>query len=181
MLGQNLRFLMWCGTLSRDIWVREVAGVTGLRVLEAQELLFSDTAPLPIAEKLAEHLGVSTDELLHADMLRDSGKSVLRENLEYLLKERGAKKRIAEALGIQPMSVSKWINGTNTPSRSNLLSLLTYLGFSASLDLTEEPIFLDPSPASSLQQRKWLIDRIEQIDARELSQYFPVLQKLLSY
>jgi transcriptional regulator with XRE-family HTH domain len=180
MLGQNLRFLFWREGVPRDAWAAEAAKAAGFRQPEAQELLFSDTASLEVVEALAGRFAVSPEEMLQSDLTQDSGCNVLRENLKYLLAERGAKKHIAESLGVQPMTVSKWLSGTTTPNSSNIRSIAGYFGFSASVNLATDRLFLDPTPASSQQQRRWLIERIEQIDASELREYFPVLQKLLA-
>lgn len=48
--------------------------------------------------------------------------------LETLLNKYGNQAKIAEAIGVTPMAVSKWYAGTTAPSRRNLERISKELG-----------------------------------------------------
>jgi len=47
-------------------------------------------------------------------------------------------------------------------------------------DLRIEPLFLSPSPVGAREQRDWLSDRIDRLEAETLRDLFPALERILN-
>ncbi|MHA7816167.1 MAG: helix-turn-helix domain-containing protein [Pseudohaliea sp.] len=171
--------MLWLEGLPPDAWARHVADIVGSGPAEARALLESRIASLATLKRLEARFGVAGEELLYADLLAESGKNVLRENLRYLLQERGSKKRMADALDLNVNTVSKWMSGRSTPQASNLQAILRYFDFPTWTDLTKEPVFLSLEPTSVQQQRAWLIERVHAVDVRVIRRHFASLHKIL--
>lgn len=106
---------------------------------------------------------------------------VLRANLRYLLAElpHGSKQVLAHELGVHGSTLSRWLQGGQRPSQKNMDAIKAYCQLPAGVDLRKDPLFLSLTPLSQQQQRAWLIQRIEQLDAETLHRLFPALERLL--
>jgi transcriptional regulator with XRE-family HTH domain len=133
-------------------------------------------------EMIAEVVGLGSepDQLRHAGYaLADC--DVLIENLRYLLNSlgRGGKKTLAGDLGIDPTTVSRWLNGSFVPQTSTLRQLVSHFGLPLDIDLRVEPVFLAAQPTSAVERRNWLHNRIEGLRPDELRALYPALHRLL--
>jgi transcriptional regulator with XRE-family HTH domain len=124
--------------------------------------------------------GDEPDNLRHAGYALD-GCNVLVENLRYLLNSlgRGGKKVLAGELGVDPTTISRWLNGSFIPQTSTLRQLISHFGLPPHTDLQEDPIFLSAEPISATERRNWLHGRIANLPPDELRALYPALRRLL--
>jgi transcriptional regulator with XRE-family HTH domain len=125
-------------------------------------------------------LGHEPDHLRHAGYtLGDC--NILVENLRYLLNSlgRGRKKVLAGELGVDPTTLSRWLNGSFVPQASTLRQLVFRFGLPPATDLQEEPVFLSAQPISETERRSWLHRRIDDLRPDELGVLYPALRRLL--
>ncbi|MEZ5583616.1 MAG: helix-turn-helix transcriptional regulator [Candidatus Competibacteraceae bacterium] len=180
LVTRNLRFLLWNGGSKRKQWANHLADWLGGDVSRAVQLLQGRILPNAIElHRLADHTGRTQEDILFANLVAEV--SILGENLRYLIDgpKRGRKKALAEALGIKPITLSRWLAGKQIPARKHLLAMQAYFGLPAGTDLETLPLFLELSPVGGLEQREWLHRQIDGLDEETLRQLFPALEKLL--
>ncbi len=185
-LAPNLRYLLWNEGVDRETWVDRLADRTGYEYCRAEELLLGSTPRAEEIERIAAVFGVSQEDVAEVDMVSRSGVNVLLQNLRRLIdsthlvvdKGGGAKKRLADDLGVHPTTVSKWYSGEQSPTRENLGALRRYFGLSG-VELRIDPIFLSPVPTGKAEQKAWLLEQVDRIDAAKLEELYPALRRLL--
>ncbi len=191
-ISKNVRFLLWKDGATPDQWPKHLrarlvrslgsyywsgpSGDIALRRLLAGAQLDDQEI-----EDVARSFEISEEELRSADFLQDAGTDVLHENLRQLVGslEHGGKKRLALELGLDPTTISRWLAAKNRPPSPTLRHLVHYFGLPTGTDLTTEPIFLSPDPLSIVERKEWLRDRIDAMDADDLREIYPALQRLL--
>lgn len=106
---------------------------------------------------------------------------VFQENIKFLLNsfEHGGQKRLAELLGVNQFTVSKWKNGQR-PTESHVTALLHYVGLPRNADLNQDCWFLSQDPVGTSAMRTWLIEQVSVMQNEKIAQYFPALKRLLS-
>ncbi len=77
-------------------------------------------------------------------------------------------------------TVSGWLSGKARPETKNLTALCRYFGLPAGTDLEAEPLFLSPLPLGESQRKRWLHERIDQMDAAALQDIFSLLASMLA-
>ena len=162
-----------------------LANRTGYEYCRAEELLLGGDARPGEIERIAAVFGVSQEDVAGADLVERARVDVLLQNMCRLIDSvnlvvrtgRGAKKLLADELGVHPTTVSKWYSGEQEPTRENLDALLRYFGLSG-IEIRVDPIFLSPLPVGKAEQRAWLSERVDRIDGAELQQLFPALRRL---
>jgi transcriptional regulator with XRE-family HTH domain len=180
--AENLRFLLWQKGLPSVSWADEIRSTLGPDFEDARALLLgSKPADEPRLQKIARRFGVDLEELVFGDLLAAAKVNVVQANLSMLMKALGSgqKKLVAEYLGVNPSTVSRWLSGTQAPDRKTLHQLASYFHLKAGTDLATEPLFLSPHPISDSERRQWLLRRIKEIDAASLSELFPALARML--
>lgn len=185
-ISMNVRCLLWRKGVPRSGWLAELARRTGLPRARINSFLNGDTDDAALEQHevamLAEivGLGEEADHLRHAGYALDDC-DVLSENLRYLLNSlgRGGKKALAGDLGVDPTTLSRWLNGSFVPQTSTLRQLVSNFGLPPNTDLEEDPIFLSAEPISATERRSWLHGRIEDLQADELRALYPALRRLL--
>jgi transcriptional regulator with XRE-family HTH domain len=178
--------LLWNAGVEREDWVGWLVDRTGYEYCRAEELLLGGVPHSEEIERVATVFGVSREDVAEVDLVGRAGVNVLLQNLcrlidsMYLInsKGRGAKKPLADHLGVHPTTVSKWYSGEQDPTREHLKALHRYFGLSG-IELRTDPIFLSPVPIGKAEQKAWLREQIDRIDDAELGQLYPVLQRLL--
>jgi len=110
------------------------------------------------------------------------GGDALRQNLRRLVGSLGSggQKRLAQDLGFDPTTVSRWYRGKHRPNPANLDKLRSYFGLPEGTDLRTEPIYASTAPVGEAEQKAWLHERINRLDADALRDLFPALERLLS-
>ena len=178
--------MIWNEGVERERWVDWLANRTGYEHCRAEELLLGGNARSEEIERIATIFGVLREDVAEADMVARAGVDVLLQNLCRLIdsmdlvvrRGRGAKSLLADDLGVHPTTVSKWYSGEQEPTRENLDALRRYFGLSG-IELRTDPIFLSPVPTGKAEQKAWLCEQIDRIDAAKLEQLYPALQRLL--
>jgi transcriptional regulator with XRE-family HTH domain len=179
--AENLRYLLWREKVQRDRWAVELAARAGIAVSRAKDLL-NQRKPSPDEQRrIADAFVTDESELVHARLAEHVEGGVLNGNLNYLADQlvRGEKRKLANAIGIHPTTLSDWLSGKREPQQSNLEGFARYFGISANVDLRTTPIFLSMLPVGDLERKAWLRERILEIDATTLAELFPALQRLL--
>jgi len=176
----NLRFLLWRAGIAREQWATQLAGWIGGDPQRGTALLQGRTLPVPAElDQLASSTGRDAGEIQFGDFTAEI--SILEENLRYLVEapKRGQKKVLAEHLAISQVTFSRWLAGKQQPARKYLAAIRKYFGLPASIDLENDPLFLELSPVGSYEQRAWLRQRVDELDDETLRVLFPALERLL--
>jgi hypothetical protein len=144
----------------------------------AWELLLGKPPTPQELAALSERLGYAEEELSLQDMTE--GVDVLKENVGYLIGTlpHGKKKELADCIDVKQQTVTSWLRRGTPPDKSNREALKSYFGLSRELDLEREPIFLSPYPLAEKEQRRWLREQIDRLDADTLRALFPAFTRL---
>jgi transcriptional regulator with XRE-family HTH domain len=120
-----------------------------------------------------EHLRFVNLPSEHADLLL--------ENLRHLFGslDHGGKKAVADSLGIDPTTISRWLNGSSKPHSRSLELLARHFGLPANTDLRIAPVFLAFEPLAATERRQWLHSRIDALTQDDLRSLYPALHRLL--
>ena len=162
---------------NQDLGKRDLS--TGATEGRALDLLRDGGLQLEEVERLAEVVHQPAEELMQANLLE--GIDVLNRNLEHLFGTvlHGAQKRVAESLGVDTTTVSRWAAGKLAPNQTNLTRIARFFGIPGDIDLKSEPIFLSLDPPSVTEKREWLVKAVQSLGEREVVEYYPALRKLL--
>jgi len=120
------------------------------------------------------------DDLRSARLFEQSGESVLKLNMGFLLATlpHGWKRRLAHRLDIKQETISRWINKGVPPEKKNVRGIIRFFGLPDNTDLYEDPLFLSMSPLGVFAQKAWLQQQIERTSAPDFGRVFPALEKI---
>lgn len=185
-VSQNVRYLLWRKKVPREQWQSWLVGHTSLDQTVARTLIGGTLADDRISPDQLRDLARAfelEDEgetLRFGDLVRN-GTNTLQENLRFLFDSLGfgGKKVLAADLGIDPTTVSRWLNGTYEPQSPTLHHLVSRFGLPPETDLREDPIFLSAEPISYVERRRWLQKRIEALTPAEFRDLYPALRRML--
>lgn len=178
LLAKNLGYLLWKLSIPWENWVSVVADWVRCDKWRAKELLLDGKPRDEEVCRLAEKLKVDPSDLIYQDLLElDSSVNVLRENLRRLLNKlpHGSKRDLANQLGVEPITLSRWLAGSQKPRLSVTEKLKSVFHIPPEVDLKKNPLFARFEPIGIYEQRMWLHQRIDQLDVKMLD----ALQKLL--
>lgn len=178
----NLRFLLWKRNPDRRTWPDLAAEWVECDTPRAEELVRGDRLRKDEISRLAKYAGVSARDLVRENLLSNAKDvDILRENLLCLVDglERGEKRTFAAAVGVHQTTVPAWLSGKQRAERTNVYAVVKYFRLPAGTDLETEPLFLSPLPASEVSRKRWLKEKIDELDAARLQDLFPALAKLL--
>ena len=180
--SENLRYLLWNEEVKREEWLPTLA--TWLRTdrARAAELMRNNRRlEAEEIEHLRQAIHFVERDFESRRLLEEDQKDIPLMNLRYLLDslKRGERKKLAKSLGVHEVTISRWYAGSQTPSQRHYQALADFFGLDRSLDIRTEPIFLAYEPVTVTDQKKWLQERIEQLDSAFFSELFPVLKRLL--
>lgn len=175
---RNLRYQLWRRGITRERWALQLIEWLDCGERRAWQLLRGD---LPVQEelrRLAERMELTEEALQFGNLAGHV--QILTENLRYLLDapKRGGKKVLAAELGVQQASISRWLRG-GRPEPRHQAAIRKYFGLPASIDLENDPLFLELSPVGSYEQRAWLRQHVDELDDETLRVLFPALERLL--
>lgn len=175
---RNLRYQLWRRGVAREQWVLQLTEWLDCGERRAWQLLRGDQPHQEELRHLAERMKMK-EETLQSDELVEQVQ-VLTENLRCLLDapKRGGKKVLAEELGVQQASISRWLRG-GRPEPRHQAAIKKYFGLPANVDLETDPLFLELSPVGSYAQRAWLRQHADELDEETLRVLFPALERLL--
>ncbi len=181
-LSLNIRYLLWKKGVPRAEWKKKLSELLGWNEGRAEELLEGDEALRSSELKiLAKFGGVSEKDLTSKDLPQADKVDIFHENLSFLidLLPHGEKKRFADKLGVDATTISRWKNGSQHPTKRKLIAIARYFGLLEDVDLAAESVFLSSGPVGEAEIKKWLQQRIVQLNSSELSALSPALLKLL--
>ncbi len=176
----NLRYLLWREGVSRERWREQLADWMGTPDLaRAEEVLAAGGLSVDEADSVGRRLRATAEDLLNSELFAQA--DIVIENIGFLLGtlEHGGKKQIAEALGVDQTTISRWIGGKIRPGASRQRELEKVLGLPDGRRLDEHPFFLMDEPSSDQARRQWLQERVKHMDSADLRSLFPALQRLL--
>ena len=177
---------MWERGVPRDEWVTWLESHLGWSPSQIARLVRGDLDDSGLGERevaeLSALFGMSEKEqdLRYRDLVAEYG-NVLGENLAYLLNslERGGKKSLADAVGIDPTTISRWLNGSFSPHRTTLQALASHFGLPAGIDLEEDPVFLSAEPVTQTEQRRLISSQLDRLSTEDFRQLYPALRRML--
>lgn len=178
-IRDNLLYLLWRAGIPRDQWVDQLARWTNCYPFRAQELLHGAEPQPDEQERLAGATGTPLEDLRYGNLLDHV--DVLHENVRYLIDSvgRGGQKQIADKLGVHVTTVSRWYKNQQRPERAKVAELREYFGLPESVDLATEPLFLSPTPVTTLERKRWLQERIDHLGNDDIAELYPALERLL--
>ncbi len=177
----NLRFLLWREGVTRANWPDHLITHLGYERCRAEELLRGTLPRTEERDRIADFFGVSREVLETVNLVeQEAGLNVVGENLRRLIGglDYGDRKRLAEAIGVRPVTISRW-QRDQPPSEKNLGKLCRYFRLPNVEYLREEPIFLSPAPITTTEQRAWIREQANRLDAVALQSLFPALERVM--
>lgn len=167
-----------------SIWVSKLASRSRTRLSHerARQLLLGFQPAPGEVEALATIFGLERDELIVAP-LYNRERGLLQENIAYLAESvrYGQQKKVAKAVGVSPEQFCRWISGKAKPRKSNIRTLLKLHAIDPDLDLERVPIFLSLEPMSAFAKRDWIVAKVQELPADEISAIYPALRKILRH
>jgi transcriptional regulator with XRE-family HTH domain len=143
--------------------------------LEDARLTDTQLSDLAAALHLDDAEGLRFSDMVHEHAI------VLKENLNYLFGslEHGRKKILAKEMGVDPTTISRWLNGAYPPQTPSLGRLVSCFGLPEGTNLREDPVFLSAEPVAVLERRKLIRDAIDALSEKEFRELYPALRRLL--
>ncbi len=185
-LAKNIRYLLLVKEIKPADWPKVLASTLQCEEARAQALLAGE--PVALTPRESERLQVfmqgKLDELRKSELWRNKGEEViLTLNLAFLLGSlpHGEKKKFAEKVGVDATTLSRWKKGSQQPTKKKVAAILDYFNLPGSTDLKGDPIFFSTSPKGEGDSKRWLHERIDQLDAENLKALFPALERLLKH
>jgi len=182
-LSYNLKYLLLEKGINRSEWIQYLASLIPGGIERAQSILDGHVVDLNQDElKTLSHLsGIEPEKLLSENLLITNNVDVFSKNLSFLIDRlpHGKKKHLAESLRVDQTTISRWRNGTQRPTKKKIVAILDYFNLPRSTDLEKDPLFLSTMPIGEDETKKWLIDKIENLDREKLKELTPALIVLL--
>ena len=183
-LKRNIRYLLWKEGADRKDWQSKLAEWLGCPLHRAEDLLEGRGEALTPREKraFADGTGLATEDLLE-NLLEKNGVDIFVENIRYVIGglPRGQKKEFAAKMGVDVTTISRWISGSQRPTKKKLEDIVRYFGLPPGTGLDSEPIFLWMEPLSESQMKSWISEKLQQMDGSTLRKIFPALRILLKH
>jgi transcriptional regulator with XRE-family HTH domain len=176
--SENLRYLLWRAGVDRQNWPAQLAEWADCDQQRAKALLKEAELLPDEQEQIAERMNVTEEDLQFKRLVE--GLDILWENLRYFFEslEHGEGKKLAADTGTDQVTVSRWRTEGQRPRKYNQVALCHFFGLPSDTDLEHDPVFLSMSPISDRRRRDWLRERIDLLDAAELQDLFPALERL---
>ncbi|MCP4542406.1 MAG: hypothetical protein GY832_35230 [Chloroflexi bacterium] len=176
--SENLKYLLWHEGVDRKDWPEQLADWADCDQHRAKTLLKGAELLPDEQEQIAERANVTEEDLQFKRLVERV--DIFQENLRYLFDslEHGEGKVLATGTGADKNTVSRWRTEKQRPQKPNQVALCHFFGLPSDTDLEDDPIFLSMSPISDRRRREWLRERIDLLDAAELQDLFPALERL---
>src|SRR5262245_7372697 len=137
----NVRWHFWRREVPRNEWLPELARITGFPRSWVSLFLNGDIDDADLKQHevtmLGKIAGLGTD--VYHVWIAGYGpyeSDVLKSNLRYLINSpgRGGKKVLAEELGVDPTTLSRWLNWSFVPHASTLRQMVSHFGLASGTD-----------------------------------------------
>lgn len=182
-LSHNLKYILSEKGISRGDWTKALSSMLRCGQDRAQALLNGDTTDLKNDELkiLTKFSGVDSARLLSENLIDNDKVDVFARNISFLIDRlpHGKKKHLAESLGVDQTTISRWGNGTQRPTKKKITAILDYFNLPRTTDLRNDPLFLSTMPIGEDETKKWLKNKIDKLDGEKLKELAPALFMLL--
>ena len=183
---ENIRYLLWqARPHQRDAWPKQLAAWLSNDDLEYVTALIAGYA---LATTRDQQLLLTTfddryqeQHFQYARLVELDQVAILLENIRFLteIPNEMKQKEFATAIGVTPVTLSRWRSGEQKPHKSNQIAIVSYFGLPHEIDLEVDALFLYPGPISDAQRRSWLRGAIDRLDVTTLRRLFPAFERLL--
>jgi transcriptional regulator with XRE-family HTH domain len=185
-ISMNARYLLWRKGIPREQWDKWLVTLTSLDAQTVRSLISGALADERTSAEQVRQLGQAFEledeggNLRFANFAGDSC-NVLVENLKFLFDSlrRGGKKSLSNELGVDPTTISRWLNGSSEPPVSKLDRIVAHFGLQPTTNLREDAVFLSAEPVALTERRNWLHSRLEALPLDDLRDLYPALRRLL--
>ena len=182
-LSQNLKYILIKKGIKREDWINELASILRCGQERARAIIEGETVDLNKDELrgIALYSEVDSEKLLSEDLIKTDKVDVFSRNITFLIDRlpHGKKKHLAENLGVDQTTISRWGTGTQRPTKKKIMAILGYFNLPSSTDLRNDPLFLSTMPIGEDETKKWLKDKIDDLDRERLKELVPALIMLL--
>ena len=182
-LSQNLKYLLLEKGIKRSARNETLAASLHCDQRRAQAILEGQADNLSQDEMaaLVHFSGMDFEKLASENLIETKQADLFSLNLSFLLERlpHGKKKHLAESLGVDQTTISRWGNGTQRPTKQKITALADYFSLPKTIDLEKEPIFLSTMPIGEAETKQWLKERIDALDRETLRELVPALIMLL--
>lgn len=182
-LSQNLKYLLLEKGVKRSDWIETLATYLQCDQNKAQAILEgqTDNVNQDEMEALVQFSGIDSQKLTSENLIESEKDDVFLLNISFLLEKlpHGKKKHLAENLGVDQTTISRWGNGTQRPTKRKIKAILNYFNLPKTIDLENEPVFLSTMPIGEAETKEWLKERIDALDRETLRELAPALIMLL--
>jgi len=182
-LSQNLRYLLLEKGIKRSHWIETLSVSIQCDLRRAEAFLEGQADDLSDGETraLVQFSGMDIEKLKSENIIDTRKADVFSLNLSFLLERlpHGKKKHLAESLGVDQTTISRWGNSTQRPTKKKMRALADYFNLPKTIDLEKEPIFLSMMPIGEAETKQWLKEKIDLLDRDNLRELMPALIVLL--
>ena len=183
ILSNNLKYVLQEKGVERSEWTQFLSSLLVCSNDRAQSFLDGELAGLNQDElrALAHFSGADPKDFISKDLIKVDKVDVFSRNLSFLIDRlpHGKKKHMSESLGVDQTTISRWRNGTQRPTKKKILSILEYFNLPRTTDLRNDPLFYSTIPIGEDETKKWLKDKIDNLDREKLKELTPALMMLL--
>lgn len=188
-VATNLRFLIWERKLPMKDRVDILTQWLGCSQSIAEKLLEGEAKLDPkLLDNLRDELELSEEEYFqipNGDLLEAKNTNIYEKNLTYFIerikeikKTKEKYQDLAKAIGVYNTTISRWINQDILPRKKRIIKALCKYFNEDYLKINSEPFFLYPKTGKILNNKKWLIDKIERMTEDQLASHMPSLIKI---
>jgi len=185
-ISSNIRYLLWRKRIPRAQWDEWLSERTSLEPRIRRALVGGQLDDTQVSANELQRLASlfnreNEPESLRLGDLSTDDCNILQENLRFLFQSlgRGGKKSLSGELGVDPTTISRWLNGSFEPQPSSLGQIISYFGLPPETDLHEKLLCLSIDPVALTDRRSWIHSRIDALSAKELIELYPAFQRLL--
>ena len=182
VLVENLKYLLWKKGIGKEDWVPVLAASLGCDHERAKSLLEDSQlgTSLELEEAIAQFGEMDLTALRTRRLWTDDQVDTMSANLAFLLDSlpHGEKKNFAEKIGVDATTISRWGSGKQRPTKKKIHTILNYFNLPESANLNTELFFLSTAPLGEVETKRWLKEKVDNMDPVSLRQLFPSLKKL---
>jgi transcriptional regulator with XRE-family HTH domain len=182
-LSQNLRYLLLKKGVERSDWTEALATTLKCDQKRARAILEgqADNVNQAEMEALFQFSGIKFQKLALENLIENEDIDVFQLNISFLLERlpHGKKKHLADKLGVDQTTISRWGKGTQRPTKRKIRAILDYFNLPRTMDLENESVFLSTMPIGEAEMKEWLKKKIDELDRETLRELAPALIMIL--
>jgi transcriptional regulator with XRE-family HTH domain len=181
----NLRYLCWKVEKDRSKWPAMLGKWIGeKRGADVAVAVLSGHRPLNQLEigSVVSALDLDEHEFVYGNLPIADEISFVAKNLERLTSNASGQTKIefAREIGVSPVTISRWIGGTQVPDLKARRMIALIFGLRDESDLGTVPIFLSFLPVTYGEQVAWINASMQEMIPAELRELFPALYRIFA-